>query len=122
MHGLRVEVFALRDFHRPAQVHHHHPVADLPDDREIVGDENQRQAELVLQFHKEVHDLGTYGNVERADRLIADHDRRPWRQCPGDPDALTLASGKLVGVSVQLPVGEPHTVQDTNHPLIALRA
>src|SRR6516162_9683874 len=48
-----------------AEIHHHHTLADMPDDVEIVADEEQCQAELGTQVRQQVEHLGLDGDVER---------------------------------------------------------
>jgi hypothetical protein len=58
-------------------LHHGHPVGDLLDDTQVVGDEQVRQAELALDLFKKVEDLRLHADVEGRGRLVA-----------GDGDAL----------------------------------
>ena len=48
----------------------HDAVADVAHDGEVVGNENQRQAEFLLQVLEQVHDLRLDRYVQRADRLV----------------------------------------------------
>ena len=63
---------------------------------QVVADEQQRQAELVLQVRQQVDDLRLDRDVERGDRLVADDQVRPGRERAGDADALALAAGEFV--------------------------
>ena len=83
-----------------AEVHDRDAVRDLPDDREVVGDEEVGDPELALEVPEQVEDLGLDRDVERRDRLVADDQLRPQRDRPGDPDPLALAAGELVRVAV----------------------
>ena len=47
-----------------ALVHDAHAVAEVTDHRQVVRDEQEREAMLPLQVLKEGHDLRLYGNVE----------------------------------------------------------
>ena len=60
----------------PAEVHHRDPVADVADDRQVVGDEQVGQRELVLEALQQVDDLGLDRHVEGADRLVGDDELR----------------------------------------------
>jgi hypothetical protein len=55
-----------------AQVHHAHPVADVLDDRQVVGNEQVGQLELVAQLDEQVEDLGLDRDVEGGDRLVGE--------------------------------------------------
>lgn len=52
---------ASRDLHDPAEIHHRDPVAEMLHRGEVVGDEQQGQAELVeiSSVRDEVSDAGT---------------------------------------------------------------
>ncbi len=69
------------------------------DDREVVADEQQRQAELVLQIGQQVDDLRLHRHVERRDRLVADDQVGARRQRARDADALALPAGELVRIA-----------------------
>ena len=69
-------------------------------DREVVGDEEVGQAELLLQLLQQVDDLRLDRHVERRHRLVADDEVRLDRERAGDADALALAAGELVRVAV----------------------
>ena len=64
-----VELPVLDDLPR---VHHQHPVGDLGDDPEIVGDQDRRQAASRLRSSDQVEDLGLDRHVERRGRLVGD--------------------------------------------------
>ena len=72
---LRVEEHAVRgpELDQRTEVHHGHPVGDVAHHRQVVRDEEHRQAERLLQFAEQVDHLGLDGDVERGDRLVA-HD------------------------------------------------
>ena len=78
-----------------AVLEHEHAVADLPHDRQVVGDQQDRQAALGLQAREQRQDLRLRADVERGDRLVADQRRGLRRQRAGDRDALALPAGEL---------------------------
>ena len=71
------------------------------DHGDVVGDEEQGQAELALELLQHVQHLGLDRDVERADRLVADDQLRLKDQRAGDPDALALATGELVRIAAR---------------------
>ena len=75
-------------------------MGDVADDGQIVGDEQVGDAELALQVLEQVDDLGPDRHVEGRDRLVGDDEVRLQGQGPGDPDALALATGEGVRVTV----------------------
>ena len=72
MPGPVVQIAGPRDLDHLAEVHHRDAVADVPHHRQIVGDEQVRQPELVLQVREQVEDLRLDRHVERRHRLVAD--------------------------------------------------
>src|ERR1700722_17691386 len=81
-----------------AGIHHRDLVADLGDDAEIVGDENDRRPARRLQLAHQIEDLRLQGDVERGGRLVSDQEPRLADQRPRDHDALAHAAGKLVRI------------------------
>src|SRR5258705_8932809 len=84
-----------------AEIHDGTAVSHVLDNRQIVADEEQREAELPLQILQQVEDLRLDGDVERRDRLVADDQVRFCGKRPGDADALALAAREFVRPSVQ---------------------
>ncbi len=41
----------------PSRVHHQHPVGDLGDDAEVVGDQDRRQVALTVEALEQAQDL-----------------------------------------------------------------
>ncbi len=95
----RVAVGHLDDL---AEVHHRNTVGNVLHHREVMGDEQVGEAELVLQVFEEVNDLGLDRNVQRRDGFVGDDEVGVRGEGAGDPDPLSLAAGELVRV----PVGE----------------
>src|SRR5579872_2168381 len=85
-----------RHFDDLAEIHHGHAMRHVLDDRKIVADEEEREAEFGLQILQQVDDLRLDRNVERGDRLIADDQVRLGRERTRDADALALAARKLM--------------------------
>ena len=56
--------------------------ARLGDHAEVVGDEQDRHAQLLLQPLEELEDLRLDGDVERGGRLVGDEQRRAGRRAP----------------------------------------
>ena len=89
------------DLDDPAEVHHRHPVGDVPRQPEVVADHERGQAELVAQAQEQLQDLAAHRRVERRHRLVGDEDLRPQREGAGDDHPLLLSAGELVGVAVE---------------------
>jgi hypothetical protein len=92
----------------------------VADDREVVGDEEVGQPELVLELHEQVHDLRLDRDVERGDGLVQDEHLRVQRERPGDPDPLALAAGELVREAVRVLRAQAHRAQELLHTALSL--
>jgi hypothetical protein len=90
------------------------------DDREVVGDEEVRQVELLLEVLEEVDHLRLDRDVERGHRLVADDQLRADGERAGDADALALAAGELVGVAAHVIRVETDCLQQMGDLLLAL--
>ena len=78
------------------RVHHDDPVRDRRDDREIVRDVDDREAELALQQSNLTEQVRLRDDVEPGRRLVHQHDRGPADESCGDRDALLLSARQLV--------------------------
>ena len=83
------------------------PVADVPHDRQVVGDEQVGEVQLPPQVGQEVDDLRPDRDVQGGDRLVADDQLGAQRQRPRHADALALAAREFVRVAVSVFGSEP---------------
>ena len=67
-----------------------------------MGNEDDGQIELPLQFTHQIDDLSLNRNIERADRFVSDNHPGIRRQRPGNADPLTLSTGELMGIAVEM--------------------
>ena len=81
-----------------AGVHHQHAVGGFRDHAHVVGDDDDRHAELVAQVEQQVEHLRLDGDVERGGRLVGDQQARPAGERHGDHHPLAHAAGQLVRV------------------------
>ena len=95
---MMIERVALPHFDNPAEIHHQCTLRRLSNKGKVMGDEEARHAQLLLQIKEDVHDLRPDGQVERTDGLIADQQLRLDRQGPRDGNALTLTARELPGI------------------------
>ncbi len=93
----------------------------MANDAEVVGDEDVRQRELVLQIVEQVDDLGLDRDVERRDRLVGDDQARIERERARDADALALTTRELVRVAVVVLGSEADDVHQLLHRRLASR-
>ena len=103
--GAAYRIVRRADLDDLAEVHHRHPVADVLDDRQVVGDEQVGQPEPLLEVGQQVEDLGLDRHVERGDRLVADDELGLHGQRPGHPDALALTARELVRIAIDVASG-----------------
>ncbi len=103
----------------PAGVHREHPVGDLGDDAEIVGDEHHRRAVLALETGEQVEQLRLHGDVEGGGRFVGDQQLGPQGQGHRQHHPLAHAAGELVGVVVDSSgrIGDADLVEQGDGPL-----
>ena len=89
----------------PPGVEHADAVAHLPDDPEVVADEQHGGAELGLQAGHEVEHLGLDGRVEAGRRLVEDQQGRVGGERHRDHDALLHAARELMRIAAHHRVG-----------------
>ena len=78
-----------------AEVHDRHVVGDVRDHRQLVGDEDHRQAEPLGQVDEQVEDLRLDRDVEGADGLVCDQKLGLRGEAACDRDPLSLAAAQL---------------------------
>ena len=84
-----------------ARVHDRDAVRELEEQRQVVRDEQHREAELGLQLADLLQDLALDDDVERGRRLVHDHELGPERERHRDHHALPHAAGQLVRVRAE---------------------
>ena len=89
-----------------ARVHHHDAVAQVARERQVVGDEQHRDAPLPLELLEQVHDLGLDAHIQGAGRLVEDEQGRVVGERHGDHHPLAHATRQLVGVAPRRPGGQ----------------
>ncbi len=100
-----------RYLHQLAEVHHPDARRNMAHHRQIVGDKQIGQPQLLLQILKDVHHLRLHRNIQRRQRLIAQDKLRAHRQRPGNADPLALAAAELVREALKMFLLEPHLVE-----------
>jgi len=96
----------------PTAVHDHDPIADLCDDAEIVGDQDDAHPEVTGDPAQQLQDLGLDHHVEGGRRLIGNDDIGVAGQRQGDHRALPHAARVGVGILVRAPAADPHPLQE----------
>ena len=120
MGGKVEDVVARADLDDLTEVHHGDAVAEVLDDGEVVGHEQDREAEAPLQVAEQVEDLRADRDVERRHGLVGDEEPRLDGEGPGDPDALALAAAELVGEALGQARVEADEIEHLGHAVLAL--
>ena len=94
-----------RALHHLAGVHHHNRIHEVGDHAQVVGDQDDRGAQLLLQPPHQVENLRLYRHVQRGGRLIGDQQLGMAGQRHGDHRALAHAAGKLVRIGLRAACG-----------------
>ena len=115
--GVAVDVGGRTDLDDLAEVHDRDAVGDVPDDGQVVRDEQERERHPVLQLGEQVEHLGLDRDVERGDGLVEHDDVGLERERPRDPDALALAAGELVRVAGRVLGPQAHHLQQLGNAL-----
>jgi hypothetical protein len=76
----------------PARVPHRDPVGQLEQQGQVVGDEQDREAEPLLELYDLGQDVPLHHHVERGGRLVHDDDFRIGGECHGDHHPLPHAA------------------------------
>jgi len=97
--GVKKDLVGCAYFHQASQVHHRHAITDVPNHGQIVGNEQQGQPQLLSEFAQQIDHLSLHGHVQGGDGFVAHHKFGFQNQRPSDAYALTLATGKLMGIS-----------------------
>ena len=72
----------------------------LPDDAEIVRDEQHRHSELFLEVVDQLQDLRLHGHVERGRRLVGDQQAWPTCECCRNHHPLAHAARQIVRILI----------------------
>ena len=79
-----------------SQIHHGHAIGDVTHNAQVMADEDEGQAEVADQVGQQVHHLRLHRDIERAHRLIPDHELGAGGERARDRDALALPAGKFM--------------------------
>ena len=111
----------LADLDDPPEVHHRHPVGDVPHHRQVVGDEQVADSPSSVLSRSSRLSTPAWIDTSRADTGSSSTISRGFeRERPGDADALALAAGELAREAgqVQLRV-EPDDLEQLAHARVA---
>ncbi len=96
--------------HDSPPVEHDQPLAEAAGHRQVVGHEDQAQAQAALQLPQQGQHLGLHFGIEHAHALVAEQHLRLQHQGAGDGHPLLLAPGELTRQAVLVELGrlQPH--------------
>src|SRR5690625_3239640 len=103
----------------PARLHHHDVIGVLLDDGEVVGDQQDREAELPAEGVEQLEHLGLHRGVQGRGRLIGDQQVRFEGERPGDRHPLLLASRELPRIQVRVTGDRKSTRLNSSHVAIS---
>ncbi len=84
--------------HDAPRVHHRHAVGNLRHHAEVVGNQQQGQAQALPQLGQQRQNLRLDSDVQRRCRLVGDEQQRPAHQGHGNQGALPKTAGELVRI------------------------
>ena len=87
--------------HQAPGVHHAEPIAQIGMHRQVMGDEQQRGADLALDFADHRQHVLLHDHVQRRGRLIRDDEIRAAYRGQRDGHALPHPAGQFVRIGVQ---------------------
>ena len=70
------EIVDRRGLDHLARIHHIDAVAELRDDAEVMGDDEDAAVVVAAELAHQMHDLGFHGDVESRRRLVGDEEAR----------------------------------------------
>ena len=103
--GWRSTVSGRTIFDDPPLPHHRDIIADLRRHPQIMRDEQDGDAQPLLQFAEQRQHLRLHRDVERGDRLVRHQHIRLHGERARNRDALTLAAGEFDAESGLIAVG-----------------
>ena len=98
-----------------AQVHDRDAPRQVRDDRELMRDEEDRDARVAHEVLEQVEDLGLDRDIQGADRLVREDELGTGGECASDRDALALAAGQLARPPVPDRLRQAHAVEHLGH-------
>ena len=118
--GVREDLLHGAFLHHNAAVQNGNVIADLFHNAHLMGDDHNRDAQLLVDVLDQGQDsMGGVG-VQCAGGFIAEQNFGVRCQCTGNGNALLLAAGQLCRVGVGL-IGQAHHFQQLSGALFGIR-
>src|SRR6266446_8474077 len=102
------------------EIHHRNALADMLDDRQIMGNKEISKTEFLLQVLQQIDDLSLDRHIQCRYRFIADDQFRLDGERARDTDALALTTGKLVRIASHMIRLQADGLQQIHHTLFKL--
>jgi hypothetical protein len=93
------------------EVHDGDSIADVLDEPQVVGNEEVRQLERLLQIHQQIHDLCLNRNIQGRDGFVEDEERRTECESASQSNPLPLATAELVWIPFKMRRIEAHQAE-----------
>src|SRR6266478_5992133 len=102
------------------EIHDRNALADMLDDRQIMGNKEISETEFLLQVLQQIDDLGLDRHIQCRYRFIADDQFRLDGERARDTDALALTAGKLVRIASHMIRLQADGLEQVHHTLFKL--
>ena len=106
-------------FYRAAEVHHQDLIGDMPDHRQVVGDEHVGGVEFLLQIHEQVEHLCLNRYVEGGGRFVGHQHLGLQHHGARQGDPLALATREHVRVAMVMLRAQTHLLHHRLHFIAA---
>ena len=98
MHGIAENVLRPALFHDLAGIHDQHTAADLVDDTQVMGDQKDRCACLLIDPVQKLQHMGLRSDIESCRRFVRDQELGLCDDAHGDHDTLPHTARELMGI------------------------
>ena len=106
------QLVAAGNFDDLAEIHHRDAIADVFDNAQVMGDEQEGQVELLLKLLQQIQDPRLDGDIERRHRLVEHKETRVDGKGASSADALALTTRELVGEPATVIRLEPNEIEN----------
>ena len=123
MKGIAQDIFRQALLHDLAGVHDQYAAADLVDDSQIVGDQQDRGPGLPVDPLQKLQHMRLCRDIQRSGGLVSDEELGPGDDAHCDHDTLPHASRELVGIHAHglFRVRQAGHLEGFQSPLLDLR-
>jgi hypothetical protein len=93
------------DLDNLTRIHDRNPIAQIPGDRKIMGDKQDRYSKPTLMMPDQIKNLALNQVIEISCRLVGDNELRPQRQHHANEHPLQHAATQLMRIGVNDAIG-----------------